>query len=93
MSFEEGIKVRNNLLFWAEKFYKHWHEGDKRYISKDGEYHTFEPMCGGDKKIIHVKVFYGSRDDGVMRGYHSLCEKAYKRFLEEYNVRKKSNTT
>ena len=75
------FECRNILLNAAEKYYKTWDEGDPKY--KDSEYLTFDPNCGQGKKIIHVKIFYGTRNEGVLRGYHTLNKKAYDRFLKE----------
>jgi len=80
--FRKLIEVRNILLNAAEKYYKAWNEGDPRY--KSDEYLTFDPNCGEDKKIIHVKVFFGTRDKGVLKGYHTLDKKSYKKFIKNH---------
>lgn len=84
--FGEIIKIRNNLLYWAKKEHD-WHK--KEDYLNDGECHTFEPLFKPDDKIIQVKIFYGTRDEGVLKGYHHLTKEAYKKFLEKYNARKK----
>jgi len=59
--FEEMIKARNDLLNAAEKF-------NEIHKDKDEDY-TFKPMCGQGKKVIQIKVFYGTREEGIKRGY------------------------
>jgi hypothetical protein len=83
MSFEDGIFIRNRLLYFAEQYYKHWKSVEDGYYLRDNEMLAFDPMCSPNKRIIHIKVFYGTRDEGVEKGYHTLIPEAFERWKRE----------
>jgi hypothetical protein len=81
MEFKELIRLRNKLLLAAREF----HEANKDLggNTAEGETYTFDPNCGRSREIIHVKVFYGTRDEGTIRGYHNLNTEALLKFIKK----------
>lgn len=79
--FKKSIDIRNRLLRAAKDFYEDLKTWD--VTMHDDEFHTFEPLFKPNDSIIQIKVFYGTRDEGVLRGYHRLNKDAYERFLRE----------
>lgn len=69
MRFKEAIWFRNKILLLAEEFYKRAKETNDIDLLTNKEILEFDPLCGDDKEVIQIRIFYGTREEGVKRGY------------------------